>query len=92
MSGTLPRWVERLLGEEPGLGEWKMGTGSEPKQMPNPRKSVAGSVPVPFFHGASISPLEKGDRHRRQRELPLPYGPSTEPVPLFELPHLRFEL
>ncbi len=28
-----------------------MGTGSEPPQMPNSRKNVAGSVPVPFFHG-----------------------------------------
>ncbi len=31
--------------------EWKMGTGSEPAQMPNPRKNAVGSLPVPFFHG-----------------------------------------
>ena len=30
--------------------EWKMGTGSEPPQIPNLREDVAGSVPVPFFH------------------------------------------
>ncbi len=28
-----------------------MGTGSEPRQTSNPWKSLAGSVPVPFFHG-----------------------------------------
>ena len=71
--------------------EWKMGTGSEPRQMPNPWKNVAGSVPVPFFHGALVSPPEKGDRHRRQHESPLPYRSSTEPVPIFGLPHLQFE-
>jgi len=30
--------------------EWKMGTGSEPRKTPNLRKSVAGSVLVPFYH------------------------------------------
>ncbi len=76
-----------------------MGTGSEPSQMTNLRKNVAGSVPVPFFHGApaspaaggTVSPPEKGDRHRRQHELLLSYRSSTEPVPIFGLPHLRFE-
>jgi len=29
--------------------EWKMGTGSEPRQMPNPRQNAAGSVPVPIL-------------------------------------------
>jgi len=29
---------------------WKMGTGSEPPQMPNLWKNAGGSVPVPFFH------------------------------------------
>ena len=28
----------------------KMGTGSEPRKMPNLRKNTAGSVPVPFIH------------------------------------------
>ncbi len=39
--------------------EWKMGTGSEPSQTSNPWKNAAGSVPVPFFHGASASPPEE---------------------------------
>ena len=39
--------------------EWKTGTGSESSQMLNLRKNVAGSVPVPFFHGATVLPPEK---------------------------------
>ena len=58
-----------------------MGTGSEPPQMLRLRKNAAGSVPVPFFHGGPGP--EKGDRHRRQHELPLSYRSSTEPVPIF---------
>lgn len=76
-------------------GEWKMGTGSEPPQMPNPQENDAGSVPVPFFHGAvappavggTVAPPEKGVRHRRQHESPLPHRSATEPVPIFGLPH-----
>ncbi len=30
--------------------EWKTGTGSEPRKMPDLWKNAAGSVPVPFFH------------------------------------------
>ena len=33
-----------------------MGTGSESRQMPNPRKNAAGSVPVPFFHAGYDGP------------------------------------
>ena len=55
---------------------WKKGTGSEPRQMPNPQKNVAGSVPVPFFHGAQCRRGEKRDRHRRQHESPLPHRSS----------------
>ena len=40
-----------------------MGTGSEPQIMQQSRKSAAGSVPVPFFHGVAQSPPENGDRH-----------------------------
>jgi len=42
-----------------------MGTGSEPDKLSNPPKSPTGSVPVPFFHGATVTPPENGDRHRR---------------------------
>ncbi len=37
-----------------------MGTGSEPPQMLKLRKNAAGSVPVPFFHGAPVSRPKKG--------------------------------
>ncbi len=69
-----------------------MGTGSEPSQMPNLGTNAAGSVPVPLFHGASVSPPEKGDRHRRQCESPRRHRSSTEPVPIFGLPPSGFEL
>jgi len=32
-----------------------MGTGSEPRQMPNLRKHAAGWVPLPLFHGRAES-------------------------------------
>ncbi len=52
------KWVEAVK------VEWKMGTGSEPPQKHNLLKNAAGSVPVPFFHGGSVSPPEKGDIFR----------------------------
>ena len=39
-----------------------MGTGSEPRQMPNLWKNVAGSVPVPFFHGALSVAARKSEK------------------------------
>ncbi len=32
-----------------------MGTGSEPQTMRNPPRNIAGSVPVPFFHGTRVA-------------------------------------
>jgi len=52
----------------------------------------ARSVPFPFFHGVPEAPPEKGDRHRRPPEIAPKNRTSTEPVPIFGLPHLRFEL
>ena len=54
-----------------------MGTGSEPLQMPNLRKSSAGSVPVPFFHaGLGIGGWGLGERQYPEPRIPEPPIPS----------------
>ena len=63
-----------------------MGTGSESRQMANPREGVAGSVPVPFFHAKRGGP-KKGTgtvgnpnhhRHALRRRSQSPFSCSEK--------------
>ena len=65
-----------------------MGTGSEPPQIPNLREDVAGSVPVPFFHGPLRrrpkkgtgtvgNTIHHGDTGRRRSQSPFSAGDSS---------------
>jgi len=86
--GTFPTclWGCRHVGNVPDVRL----IVSEPRVLD--KLSCAGPVPAPFFHGVRHSPPEKGDRHRRSREITVKNRISTEPVPVFGLLHLQFEL
>ena len=68
-----------------------MGTGSEPPQMPNLPKNVAGSVPVPFFHAPQCRRPKKGTGTVGNTNYHCHRRSSTEPVPIFGLPRLQFQ-